>query len=477
MNEYKGMFVSGGWEPTGGPTIEVRSPATGELIGSVSEALAADVATAVAAARDALEHGPWASFDAQQRAAALERLADALEARKKALADVISAEVGSPRGWATFGQVFTALGAVRSQVKTMRDFAFEEERPSVTGGRVRVRKVPVGVVGAIVPWNAPLFTAMLKIAPALAAGCTVVLKSSPEAPLGVSMLAEAVEEAGIPAGVVNIVSGGVATGEALVASSGVDKISFTGSTAAGKRIGAVCATDLRRCTLELGGKSAAIVLDDVEVNDALIGGLVTGVMANNGQICAAQTRILLPDNRHDEILERVAAEVAAMRVGDPADRNTDAGPVINVRARDRIRAAIDTAVTAGATRVVGGETAVPDTGSYVAPTVLSDVDNSMSIAQDELFGPVAVVLRHHGDDDAVRIANDSPYGLAGAVWSADPDRAARVAARLRTGSVAINSSAPMDFGNPFGGFKQSGIGREGGPEGLDAYLEAQSIIL
>lgn len=478
MYDYEGMYVSGKWAPTAGPDIEVRSPATGALLGKVSEASAADVGVAVEAARAALERGPWQTSTPAERAAAITALADAIESRSKVFADVISAEVGSPRKWTPFGQLATTLGVFRSCAAIVGDYEFEATRPSVMGGEVLVRRLPVGVVGAIVPWNAPLFTAALKMAPALAAGCTIVLKPSPEAPLGLSMLSEAIEEAGIPPGVINIVSGGVATGEALVAHPGVDKISFTGSTGAGKKIGAACAQDVRRVTLELGGKSAAVVLDDVVVDPKLIKGLVTGVMANNGQVCAAQTRILLPRSRYDEVLEPFAAAVSAMRIGDPAERDTEVGPVINDAARDRIEATVAEAVTGGARVVAGGSRPEGlDDGSFVSPTVLADVDNNMAVAREELFGPVAVVIAYEDEDDAIAMANDSEYGLAGAVWSGDPTRAARVATRLRTGSVSVNSPAPLDFGSPFGGFKKSGIGREGGPEGIAAYLESQSIIL
>ncbi|MBM7368834.1 aldehyde dehydrogenase [Gordonia hydrophobica] len=476
--EYEGMYVSGEWIPTSGPTIEVRSPADGELLGRVSEASADDVDAAVKSARTALDSGPWQSSTPAERAAAITALADAIESRTKLLADVVSAEVGSPRKWATFGQLATTLGVFRACAAIVPDFEFQARRPSVMGGEVLVNQVPVGVVGAIVPWNAPLFTTALKMAPALAAGCTIVLKPSPDAPLAVSMLAECIEEAGIPAGVINIVSGAVATGEALVAHPGVDKISFTGSTGAGKQIGAACAADIRRVTLELGGKSAAVVLDDIVVDSKLIDGLVTGVMANNGQICAAQTRILVPRSRYDEILEPFTAAVSAMKIGDPAERDTEVGPVINEIARDRIEAAVAHAVAEGARVVTGGTRPEGlDSGSYVSPTVLADVRNDMTIARNELFGPVAVVIAFDDDDEAVALANDSEYGLAGAVWSADPARATRVASRMETGSVSINSPAPMDFGSPFGGFKKSGIGREGGPEGIADYLEAQSIIL
>lgn len=478
MYEYEGVYVGGKWHASEGERIEVVSPANEVVIGRVTAATEDDLSMAVAAARDALERGPWADSAPADRAAALGRLADEIQTRSKELGDLVSAEVGSPRKWSSFGQIGVAVGVLRAYEKITAEFSFAETRSSVTGGEVLVQQLPVGVVGAILPWNAPLFTAMLKLAPALAAGCTVVLKPSPDAPLTVSMLTEAIEASGLPDGVVNIVSGGVRTGAALVAHPGVDKISFTGSTAAGKQIGAVCAADVRRCVLELGGKSAAVVLDDVVLDEATVDGLVTGVMANSGQICVAQTRILAPASRYDEIVDALAAAVDRLTVGDPAERSTQVGPVINRAARDRIEAVLRRARTAGARIVTGGgRPAGIGNGWFISPTVVADVGNDAEIAREELFGPVAVVIAYRDEDEAVTLANDSEYGLAAAVWSADPARAARVAGRLRVGSVSVNSPGPIDFGSPFGGFKQSGVGREGGPEGLAGFLEPRSIIL
>ncbi|WP_017934995.1 aldehyde dehydrogenase [Nocardioides sp. Iso805N] len=476
MYHYEGTYAAGTWVPGEASRIDVHSPATDELLGSVTDASAADVAVAVAAARTALDDAAWAGLTPAERGAALGRLADGIERRTEELAALLSAEVGSPLRWARFAQIGTTVGVLRTYAKLAEEHTFEEVRRSAMGGEVLVRQVPVGVVGAIIPWNAPLFIAALKVGPALAAGCTVVLKPSPEAPLAVCALAAIAEEAGLPPGVLNIVPGGVATGEALVAAPGVDKISFTGSTAAGKRIGAACAADVRRCSLELGGKSAAILLDDLELDRRTVSSIVSGVMANSGQVCVAQTRLLIPGSRYDEIVGVLAEAVDSLVVGDPAEEETQVGPVISAHARDRILAQVGGAVEDGARVVAGGSPYAIGAGSYVRPTLLADVDNAMSIAREELFGPVGVAIRYEDEAEAVAIANDSPYGLAGAVWSADAERAAEVALRLRVGSVAVNSSAPLDFGSPFGGFKQSGIGREGGPEGLAAFLEPQTII-
>lgn len=478
MHDYEGVYIDGKWRAGSGTRIEVLSPADGTVLGHVTTATADDVDAAVQSAHDAGVSGPWSRTSAADRSAAIGRLADEIQARSTAFGDLVSAEVGSPRKWASFGQIGVAIGVLRSYQKITDEFVFEDTRPSVVGGEVLVQKLPVGVVGAILPWNAPLFTAALKLAPALAAGCTVVLKPSPEAPLTLSMLAEAIEASGLPDGVINIVSGDVETGEALVANAGVDKISFTGSTAAGKRIGAACAADVRRCVLELGGKSAAVVLDDVVLDAETVGGLVTGVMANNGQICVAQTRILAPQSRYEEVVEALASAVQQMKIGDPADRATQIGPVVNRAARDRIESVVARAKSDGARIVTGGTRPEGlDEGWFVTPTIVADVENHDEIAREELFGPVAVVIAYSDEDDAVAQANDSQYGLAAAVWSTDRGRAARVAARLRVGSVSINSPGPIDFGSPFGGFKQSGIGREGGPEGIAGFVEPRSIIL
>jgi aldehyde dehydrogenase (NAD+) len=474
--ELTASYVAGKWVDYHVETLDVTSPTTGARLGTVGVAGAPQVDAAVAAARAALP--AWAHTSPAERGAALGRLADALTARKGELADLTTAEIGSPRSWSTFGQVITATGVLRAYAAITPDYPFSNTRPSVTGGTVDVRQVPVGVVAAIVPWNTPLFIAALKLGPALAAGCTVVLKPSPDAPLEFGVLTDAVEEAGIPDGVVNLVNGDAATGELLTEHPGVDKVSFTGSTAVGARIAASCGSRIRRCSLELGGKSPAIVLPDAPL-ETTVAGLVGGVMGNNGQLCAALTRILLPRSRYDEFVTALTAAVAGLTVGDPADRVTDIGPVINEAARDRIEGFLQRAQDDGATVLTGGGR--PDgPGWFVAPALV-EATNDMEIAREEVFGPVAVVIAYDdsGPDpatEAVAIANDSRYGLVGAVWSADEERAARVAAQLQVGSVAVNSTAVLDFASPFGGFKQSGIGREGGPEAIAGFVEHQAII-
>ncbi|NLH68166.1 MAG: aldehyde dehydrogenase, partial [Candidatus Microthrix parvicella] len=373
------------------------------------------------------------------------------------------------------GQIGATNMVLDAYVKVLEDFEFEELRQDVLGPAI-VRKEPVGVVAGIIPWNVPLFISILKLAPALASGSTIVLKPAPETPLSANALAQMCIDAGVPDGVVNIVPAGRETGQHLVTHPDVDKVSFTGSTAAGRKIGAACGELLRRCTLELGGKSAAIICDDADL-DAIMPELIAASTMNNGQACVAQTRILATRNRYDEVVEALTEAVAAIPVGDPANMETGCGPLIAERQRERVEGYIQAGRDEGA-RVTtgGGRPEGLDRGWFVEPTVFADVDNSMRIAQEEIFGPVLAVIAVDDADDAVRVANDSAYGLSGTVWTADADAGLDIARKVRTGTYTVNGFA-MEWGAPFGGFKDSGVGRELGPEGLAAYLESKTINL
>jgi len=352
------------------------------------------------------------------------------------------------------------------------------KRPGLYGSDIAIRREPVGVVAAIVPWNMPQFLIVTKLIPALLAGCTMVLKPAPESPLNALLLAEMIAESGLPDGVVSVLPGDASVGEMLVKHPGVDKVSFTGSTSAGKAVAAACATDLRRVSLELGGKSAAIVLDDAE--PATVATSVRSAsLSNSGQICNALTRILVPAARAEDFTDALAAKMASLVVGDPTDSATQVGPLVARRQQDRVRGYIETGQAEGARLVLGG-TAMPDgldRGWYVQPTLFADADNSMRVAREEIFGPVLTVIPYADEDDAVNIANDSQYGLAGSVFTADNERGLAIAARIRTGTFGVNQGYTMDPFAPFGGVKGSGYGRELGREGIDGYTETKSIAV
>ncbi len=477
MQVYDKLFIGGELvAPLGTGTIDVINASTEEIAGRAPEATTGDIDRAVDAARQAFDSGPWGKTSPLERAEMLQQLSKGIQARYQEFAEVISTETGCPVSSSVMMQVFAATMVMDYYGGMGADFPFEEERKGVMGP-VLVRREAVGVVGAIVPWNVPLFVTALKLAPALIAGCTVVLKPSPETALDSYLLAEVATEIGLPAGVLNIVTAGRETSQHLVTHPGVDKISFTGSGAAGRHIAALCAQDLRRVTLELGGKSAAVVLEDADL-DAALGHIVSNGLMNNGQACIAQTRILAPKARYGEVVDALAAKVGALKVGSALDATTEIGPLVANRQRDRVLGYIEKGKAQGA-RVVtgGGRPADQDRGWFVSPTVFADVDNHMTIAEEEIFGPVLSVISYDGPDDAVRIANDTTYGLSGAVYGEDVGQATDVARRLRTGTVAVNNMSPMDFAAPFGGFKQSGLGRELGPEGLQAYLEYKTITL
>jgi betaine-aldehyde dehydrogenase len=476
LQTHDRLWIGGEWQkPSSGAVIDVISPFTEEAVGRVPEAREADVDRAVAAAREAFDTGPWPRLSASERADVMGKLQGALQSRAGDLATTITSEMGSPITFSHMGQVLAANMVLAYYVKLAREYPFEEIRQGMLGPAI-VRQEPVGVVAGIVPWNVPLFVTMLKLAPALASGSTIVLKPAPETPLDAYLLAEALAEAGVPKGVVNIVTAGREVGEHLVKHPGIDKVAFTGSTAAGKRIAALCGERLRRVTLELGGKSAAILLDDVELA-AAIPTLLPACIMNNGQACVAQTRILAPRRRYAEVVDAFAAAFGALKVGDPMDPTTAIGPLVAERQRSRVEGYLETGRREGARVVVGGgRPAAQKKGWFVEPTLFADVRNDMQIAQEEIFGPVLAVIPYEGDEEAVRIANDSDYGLSGSVWSADVARGLEVARRVRTGNYGVNGFG-MEFSAPFGGFKQSGVGRELGPEGLRAYLEPKTIHL
>jgi aldehyde dehydrogenase (NAD+) len=470
------LYVGGEWvAPSTSATIEVVSPFTEETIATVPEAGPADVDQAAAVARAALA-GPYPQLSADERADVLARLSQAIGARAQTFAETITAEMGSPASFSLMGQVLSATMVLEGFVELTRSFSFEESRPGALGPTL-VRKEPVGVAVGIVPWNVPLFIAILKLAPALAAGTPIILKPSPETPLDGYLLAEALDEVGLPKGMVSILPGGREIGEYMVRHPGVDKVGFTGSTAAGRRVGAICGEMLKRFTLELGGKSAAIVLDDADLATHLPS-LMPAALMNNGEACVAQTRILAPRSRYDEVVDALADAVKATTVGDPTDPSVMVGPLVADRQRDRVLGYIEKGNEEGAKLAVGGgRPADLPKGWFVEPTLFVDVDNKMTIAQEEIFGPVLSVIPYEDEADAVRIANDSDYGLSGSVWTNDVDRGVDIARQVRTGTYGVNSLGTIDLRQPFGGFKASGIGRELGPEGLSAYLETKTIVL
>ncbi|WP_426571454.1 aldehyde dehydrogenase [Aquihabitans sp. McL0605] len=477
MEAHNRLFVGGTWQdPTTDGVIDVVSPRTGEVFATAAAAGPADVDRAVAAARAAHDTGDWPRLPAAERVDAVRRLAAAYSERRREMAALITAEMGSPISFSKFAQATLPMVLMTTFADIAEGYPWESTRPGAYGQDILVRKEPTGVVAAIVPWNMPQFLIAGKLAPALLAGCSIVIKPAAETPLDALLLAEVIDSIGLPPGVVSILPGGREVGEALVAHPGVDKVAFTGSTAAGRLVAAQCGRDLKRVSLELGGKSAAIVLDDADPAAAAEGVKVAGLM-NSGQACVAQTRVLVPAARQDEFVDALAAMVEALVVGDPEDKATEIGPLVTRRQQERVRGYIDGGVAEGARLVVGGSGRPDglDHGWYIRPTLFADVANTMAIAREEIFGPVLSVVPYQDTDDAIRLANESDYGLSGSVWTADAGRGLEVARRIRTGSFGINEPYSMDPAAPFGGMKASGIGRELGSEGLDGYLEAKAI--
>jgi acyl-CoA reductase-like NAD-dependent aldehyde dehydrogenase len=471
------FFIGGEWvTPSTTSTFDVIDPATEELFFQVAEAQAADVHRAVAAARRAFDEGPWPKMSPAERADYLHAIAEGLRGRSDDLAQIWPRQSGILHRQATWSGA-GAAGTFDYYASLSKTFEFEElAKPTGGEGFGLIVREPVGVVAAIIPWNAPLALMAYKVGPALLAGCTVIVKASPEAPGEAYVLAEIAESIGLPAGVLNIITADREASELLVTSQDVDKISFTGSTAAGRRIASLCGSRIARYTLELGGKSAAVILDDMDIATAA-STLATAECSLAGQVCASLTRIIVTESRHDELVEALASAFSQKRVGDPFSDETEMGPLAMRRQRERVETMVAQGVADGARLVTGGgRPADLERGFYFEPTVFADVDNRSTIAQEEIFGPVLSVIRATDEQDAVRLANDTIYGLNASVFTPDVDRARAVARDLRSGTVGHNAFR-SDFGIAFGGFKQSGMGREGGVEGLRPYLEVKTVIL
>jgi betaine-aldehyde dehydrogenase len=470
------FLIGGQWVAASNTDVfDVIDSSTEEVIETVGLAGTADIDAAVNAARRAFDQSDWRSTTPGERADMLQRLSEGILARSSDIATMVSRENGNPISTSTMIQAAAPAGAAGYFAQITREFPFDEpQRTAFMGNPLLVTREPVGVAAAIVPWNVPLSIAMLKVGPALAAGCTVVLKTDPHTALDAKFLGEAILDAGIPDGVVNIVPADRTTSEYLVCHPDVDKVSLTGSTAAGRRVASLCGERLRPCTLELGGKSAAIVAEDADVGH-VVQSLLPGMIMINGQACVAQTRLLLPRSRYKEFVDAFTAAFAALTVGPALDPGTQVGPLISERQRSRVMDYIAVGVKEGATVAVGGlATDVDGKGFFVQPTLLTDVAAESTVAQEEIFGPVISVIAYENIDDAIAIANDSIYGLSGSVWTADDDLGLSVARRVRTGTININYFN-VEIAGPFGGYKCSGIGRENGPEALNAYLEYKSI--
>jgi aldehyde dehydrogenase (NAD+) len=473
VTSHNSLFIGGQWvTPATAERIEVVSPMTEEVIASVPSGSREDIDRAVAAAHRALKSGPWPAMTLEDRIGILARLRDLLVENADELARAITEEMGCPITQSRSIQVVNPVRILEAYLETAAAYPFSSVRRS-SNGQAFVLREPVGVVAGIVPWNVPLSLTMQKLVPALLTGCTLILKPSPETPLDAYIVGRLLEEAGCPPGVVNIVPAGREVSEYLVSHPGVAKVTFTGSSAAGRRIAEICGRDLRRVTLELGGKSAAIVLDDADL-DQTVSALRLGSFRNNGQICTLKTRLLVPAALQDEFVDRMCALVDSMPVGDPRDETTEIGPLVNERQRTVVEGYIERGRAEGLRLAKGGGRPDIARGWYVEPTVFADVDPHATIAQQEIFGPVVAVIPYTSEEEAIAIANNSSYGLNGAVFTTDAERGLRVARRMETGTVELNGCS-AGFHAPMGGVKFSGIGREFGPEGLDPFVELKSI--
>jgi aldehyde dehydrogenase (NAD+) len=471
MKECLQFYIDGQWvDPATPNPCDVINPADESVIGRISLGSQADVDKAVAAAKKAFE--TFSQTSREERVALMERILAAYQNHLGELAETISSEMGAPMSLASIAQAPSGMAHLASTLEVLKKYEFVENR-----GKTKIMKEPVGVCGFITPWNWPVNQIMCKVAPALAAGCTMVLKPSEIAPLNAIVVAKILDEAGVPAGVFNLVNGdGPTVGAALSSHPDIDMVSFTGSTRAGVQVAKAGADTVKRVHQELGGKSANILLDDVDIAQAVKGG-VRGVMTNSGQSCNAPTRMFVPRDKHAEALEVAKKTAEGIVVGNPADEKTTIGPVVSKQQWDKIQALIQKGIDEGAELVAGG-TGLPeglDKGYYVKPTVFGGVNNQMTVAREEIFGPLLSILPYDTEEEAIAMANDTPYGLSGYVSSADPERAMRVASRLRTGQVHLNGAGP-DFSAPFGGYKQSGNGREWGDFGFEEFLEVKAVM-
>lgn len=471
------LFIGGEWvEPASDKRLELVSPVTEKVTGTVAEAVAADVDRAVDAARKAFDTGPWPRMSAAERGVYLARLSEKLKERSEELAHCWSGQIGA---LFPFSQAMTSATSfmIDQWAEQSANYVWQEEHTSSNPGKISIKvSEPVGVTAAIAPWNGPFFSLMIKVAPALIAGCTILIKPSPETPLEAYILCECVEAVGFPVGVINLIPADREVSDYLVHQAGVDKVSFTGSTPVGKRIAAACAERVARVTLELGGKSVAIVLDDADI-DAVTTNLAATVTMACGQFCGNVTRHLVSRRRHDEYVGALAAKFRAIKIGDPYDPTSQMGPLAMKRQYDRVADYVQKGISDGATLVTGGgRPSGLDHGYYFEPTLFANVDNSLAISQEEIFGPVICVIPYDDIDDAIRIANDSRYGLTGAIFTDDVDLAYRIAQSVRTGSISQNSLM-TDFALGFGGFKESGVGREGGVDAVIPFLETKVVVL
>lgn len=477
VTEPAGFYIDGRWvSPSSPQRISVIDASTGQCVATVPEAVEADVDAAVRAARRAFDAAEWSAWSPQSRAKAIRSLADALDARSGDTAKAVSTQNGMPISISSATESVIPATLLRYYADVATSLPVEEYRPGFAGGTTIVRREPIGVVAAIVPWNFPQTLTFFKLAPLLAAGCTVVIKPSPETVLDSYVLAEAIAASEIPDGVINIVPGGREVGAYLVSHPGIDKVAFTGSTAAGRAIGAACGRLIRPATLELGGKSASIVLDDADL-PSLLEQFFAATLMNNGQTCYLGTRVLAPKHRYSETVDILTDFARSLTVGNALDASTQIGPLATANQQQRVQNYIDRGVADGGRITTGGgRPAGQDHGWFVDPTIFADVDNSHTIAREEIFGPVLAVIPYTDVDEAVAIANDSDFGLGGTVWTGDEQRGLDVARRVHTGSIGVNNYA-LDFCSPFGGIKASGLGRELGPEGLMSYQQTKSIYL